>query len=161
MVEPAVFGKLLKKSWLNCLELAEEKKLRVSWNVENADTEIHVPLSLTSIVFTNLLENAVHYTPAAGEVKIAAAVREGRCSVTVENTNPGMTAEQMEQSFTPFWRADPNASGHRGNAGIGLALCRRICETLGGRISGEITPEGMVRYTAEIGIAPRTIYLSA
>jgi two-component system, OmpR family, sensor histidine kinase BaeS len=68
--------------------------------------------------------------------------------VRVENTNPGLTAAQMEESFTPFWRADPNASGHRGNAGIGLALCRRIATTLAGTMRGWISPEGMVCYEA-------------
>ncbi len=38
----------------------------------------------------------------------------------------------MESTFSPFWRSDPNASGHHGNAGIGLALVRRIMETVGG-----------------------------
>jgi len=150
IAEPAVFGKMLKKSWLNCLELAEEKKLRVTWQVENADAEIMLPVSLTAIVFTNLMENAATYTPSGGEVRISAALRDGRCHMSVENTNPGLKPEQMEDTFAPFWRADPNASGHRGNAGIGLALCRRICLTLGGKIEASLTDGGMVRYAVEI-----------
>jgi signal transduction histidine kinase len=150
LTEPAVFGKVLKKSWLNCLDLAGEKQLRVTWQVENAEAEVVLALSLSAIVITNLMENAVTYAPAGGEVRIQASVEEGRCLVAVENTNPGLRAEQMEQTFAPFWRADPNASGHRGNAGIGLALCRRICQTLGGRIEGSLTETGMVRYAVTI-----------
>jgi signal transduction histidine kinase len=70
----------------------------------------------------------------------------------VTNTNPGLTGAQVAESFSPFWRADPNASGHRGNAGIGLALCRRIAETLGGRIRGSLTPEGLVSYCLEVPV---------
>lgn len=150
VTEHAVFGKMLKKSWLNCVDLAAEKKLRVTWQVSQAEAEVVLPLSLTAIVITNLMENAATYAPPGGEVRIHASPADGVCRVAVENTNPGLRAEQMEDTFTPFWRADPNASGHRGNAGIGLALCRRICQTLGGKIAGAITPEGMVRYAVEI-----------
>ena len=150
VAERAVFGKMLKKAWLGCLELAEGKKLRVSWQVESPDTEIMIAHSLATIVFTNMLENAANYTPAGGRIHIQAAIRDSHCRVSVENTNPGLREEQLEETFAPFWRADPNASGHRGNAGIGLALCRRICRTLGGKIEAALTAERMVRYTVDL-----------
>jgi signal transduction histidine kinase len=152
VTEPAVFGKMLKKSWLNCVDLAAEKNLRVTWQVSDAAAEVVLALSLASIVITNLMENAATYAPAGGEVRIHASLGDMVCRVAVENTNPGLRAEQMEDTFAPFWRADPNASGHRGNAGIGLALCRRICQTLGGKIEGAITAGGMVRYSVEIPV---------
>jgi len=152
VTERAGFGKLLKKSWLNCVDLAAEKRLRVTWQVADAETEVVLALSLAAIVITNLMENAANYAPPGGEVRITAALSGNVCRVAVENTNPGLRAEQMEETFTPFWRADPNASGHRGNAGIGLALCRRICQTLGGKIEGALTPEGLVRYAVEIPV---------
>ena len=149
ITEPAGLGRLLKKAWLGCIDLAESKKLRVAWMVEDADTEMRVVVSLLNIVFTNMLENAVNYTPPGGEIRIHACIDRGRCLVTVENTNPGLTRELLEQTFAPFWRADPNASGHRGNAGIGLALCRRIADTLHGSIDATLTESGMVRYAAD------------
>ena len=152
VTERTVFGKMLKKAWLGCLEIAEQKKLRVSWQVENPETEIVTSLSLASIVFTNILDNAAHYTPPGGEIRILAAIRDCHCCVAVENTNPGLREDQLEETFAPFWRADPNASGHRGNAGIGLALCRRIAMTLGGKISASITAGGMVRYAVELPV---------
>jgi signal transduction histidine kinase len=176
VAEAAQLGRLLKKAWRGCIDNADEKHLRVSWHVEDAETEFLAPLSLLDIVFSNLLCNAANYTPAGGEVRIHAALKDGRelreatavgsggegrihealkdgrCRVAVENTNPGLTAELLERTFTPFWRADPNASGHRGNAGIGLALCRRIAMTLGGTISASLTPTGMVRFDVELPV---------
>lgn len=154
VTESAVLGRMLKKSWRNCIDVAEEKKLRVAWQVEDPEAEIVAVISLLEIVFTNLLQNAVNYTPAGGEIRIHAAIRDGRCVVAVENTNPGLTQGALENTFTPFWRADPNASGHRGNAGIGLALCRRIAMTLGGGMRATITTEGMVQYAAEFPVTP-------
>ncbi|HWB03809.1 MAG TPA: HAMP domain-containing sensor histidine kinase [Verrucomicrobiales bacterium] len=154
VTESAVLGRMLKKSWRNCIDVAEEKKLRVAWQVEDPEAEIVAVISLLEIVFTNLLQNAVNYTPAGGEIRIHAAIRDGRCVVAVENTNPGLTQGALENTFTPFWRADPNASGHRGNAGIGLALCRRIAMTLGGGMRATLTTEGMVQYAAEFPVTP-------
>jgi len=150
--EPAQLGRLLRKAWRGCLDIADEKKLRVSWHVEDPEAEFLVPLSLVEIVLTNVLENAVNYTPPGGEVRIHASLNDGHCCVAVENTNPGLPEEMLEQTFSPFWRADPNASGHRGNAGIGLALCRRIAITLGGTITADLTEERMVRYTIKFPV---------
>lgn len=149
ITESASLGRMLKKSWRGCLDLADEKQLRVSWQVQDPGHDIMVVVSLFEIVFTNMLDNAVNYAPHGGEVTIRAAVTSGHCRVAVENTNPGLTADVLEQTFAPFWRADPNASGHRGNAGIGLALCRRIAITLGGTITAGLTADGMVRYEAD------------
>jgi signal transduction histidine kinase len=176
VAEAAQLGRMLKRAWRGCIDNADEKHLRVSWHVEDAETEFLAPLSLLDIVFSNLLCNAANYTPSGGEVRIFAALEgsqeppgdqlrkeysddriraageDRRCRVAVENTNPGLPEELLERTFTPFWRADPNASGHRGNAGIGLALCRRIAMTLGGTISASLTPAGMVRYDVELPV---------
>ena len=95
------------------------------------------------MVITNLMDNAVSYTPERGRILIFADCQGDRFTLRVENTNPGMTPEQVEHSFSPFWRADPNASGHRGNAGIGLALCRRIADTLDGTLAGRLAGESI------------------
>ncbi len=155
IAEHAVLGKILKKAWLGCLEQAEEKKLRVSWQVEKPDTEVMIALSLANIIVTNMLENAVNYTPAGGEIHIQGAVSGADFRLSVENTNPGLREDQLEDTFAPFWRADPNASGHRGNAGIGLALCRRVATTLGGKIEASLPPGGLVRYSAQIPVVVR------
>ena len=152
LAEPTSLSKLLKRAWRGCLDAAEEKGLRVAWQVDDRGGDVMVVASLFENIVRNLLENAVAYTPPGGSVRIAAGIEDGLCRLCVKNTNPGLTAAQLEESFTPFWRADPNASGHRGNAGIGLALCRRIAVTLGGRIDATLTEDGMVRYCAEVPV---------
>lgn len=154
VLEPVALTKVLKKAWRNCFDAAHEKKLKVTWHVEEPPVEPRLAASLVEIVVSNMLDNAVNYTPAGGSIAIHASASAGQCVVRVENTNPGLTAAQMEESFSPFWRADPNASGHRGNAGIGLALCRRIAATLGGQINGRITESGLVSYAFELPVQP-------
>jgi signal transduction histidine kinase len=89
-------------------------------------------------VLQNLLVNAVRHTPADGTVRLTAATGHDRLEVTVLDTGEGIPADQLDQVFDPFFRADPARSGP--GAGLGLALAKRIVEELGGRISVESTP---------------------
>jgi two-component system, OmpR family, heavy metal sensor histidine kinase CusS len=153
ILEPMSITKVLKKGWRDCFDVVEERRLRATWLVEDPGPDITLCASLFEIVVRNLLDNAAQYTPVGGAITIRAKVDPEACRVTVENDNPGLTAEMQAQSFTPFWRAAPNASGHRGNAGIGLALCRRIATTLGGTLEGNLLADGaIVSYTISVPI---------
>ena len=150
--QPVSLARLLKRAWGGCLDVADQKGLRVSWQVDEGGGDVMLVPTLFENVVRNFLENAAAYTPAGGDVRIAAGIAGGVCVLEVTNTNPGVSEAQLGESFSPFWRADPNASGHRGNAGIGLALCRRIAETLGGRVEAGLTEEGMVRYRVAVPV---------
>lgn len=104
------------------------------------------------IVFTNLLTNALTYTPSGGMVAIAVAsqqspARDGTplLRITVTDTGPGIPAEFRERVFEKFFRVEHyrgnGTQGVRG-AGIGLYLCRQIIEAHGGTIWCEPGDEG-------------------
>jgi signal transduction histidine kinase len=95
-------------------------------------------------VLQNLLGNAVRHTPADGTIRIAARRAADRLEVEVEDTGEGIAPEDLARVFEPFFRADPSRS--RGGAGLGLALAKRIVETLGGRIGAESTPKRGSRF---------------
>ena len=96
------------------------------------------------IVFTNLLTNALTYTPRGGAVSIEVTSRQntGRdgkqlLQIAVTDTGPGIPTEFRERVFEKFFRVEHHrangANGARG-AGIGLYLCRQIVEAHGGTI---------------------------
>lgn len=153
--EPAELQALLRRCWRGCVDRAAERRLSVVWQITTPEARLLLPVSLAEMVITNLMDNAVSYTPERGRITISAECEAGSLVIRVENSSPGMTPEQMEQSFSPFWRADPNASGHRGNAGIGLALCRRIADTLDGTLTGRLA-DGTVCYELRIPALLRT-----
>lgn len=144
--EPVSLPKLLRKAWRPVFDRAVDRSLKVSWQVSDLPEELILPAALVEIVLRNLFDNAVAYTPEQGQITISALLRENQVEIRVANTNPGLTGEKLESTFAPFWRSDPNASGHRGNAGIGLALVRRIMETMQGSADVALE-EGMVVYT--------------
>lgn len=152
-LEPVALSKLLRKAWRPAFERASERQLKVAWQVTEPPSDLVMPAALIEIVLRNLFENAVAYTPVGGHITITAVWTAGSVRLAVANTNPGLASENLENTFAPFWRSDPNASGHRGNAGIGLALVRRIMETVGGQAIARIS-DGLVIYELSFPAQP-------
>ncbi len=82
-------------------------------------------------ILDNLLSNAVRYTPANGEVLLEAEERKGFIQFTIHDSGPGIAAERLPRIFDRF------SSFSDGGSGLGLALVRRLVESLGGQISVE------------------------
>jgi two-component system, NtrC family, sensor histidine kinase KinB len=82
-------------------------------------------------IFDNLLTNAVRYTPAGGEVTLEAEERKQLIQFTVRDSGKGIAAERLGKIFDRF------SSFSDGGSGLGLALVRRLVESLGGQISVE------------------------
>jgi NtrC-family two-component system sensor histidine kinase KinB len=82
-------------------------------------------------ILDNLLSNAVRYAPTNGEVILEAEERKGFIQFTVHDNGPGIAAERLGKIFDRF------SSFSDGGTGLGLALVRRLVESLGGQISVE------------------------
>jgi signal transduction histidine kinase len=82
-------------------------------------------------IFDNLLTNAIRFTPAGGEILVAAEEHKNSVQFTVRDTGRGIEAERLNAIFDRF-----NASSEAGT-GMGLALVRRLVELLGGQIAVE------------------------
>lgn len=98
----------------------------------------------------NLLDNAANYSDAAEPVTLEIAERpvngEAATGVTssvifsVADRGIGMSAEELERAFTPFWRADESRARRTGGVGLGLALARRIARAHGGDVTLQSSP---------------------
>jgi signal transduction histidine kinase len=90
-----------------------------------AQTEIQADLGRIRQVFTNLVSNAVKYSPRGGLIKITLAERERRCRCSVADEGIGMTAEQVAHSCDSFYRADASNTAIQG-VGLGMSIVRHI-----------------------------------
>ena len=103
------------------------------------------PEQLQRVLF-NLIQNAIHHTPADGSVTVSAETVNGGIEVEVADTGDGVPADQRDRVFDPFFRGDE--ARHHAGAGLGLAISRAIVEAHGGRIWLEDAPVGTrVRFT--------------
>jgi two-component system, OmpR family, phosphate regulon sensor histidine kinase PhoR len=89
-------------------------------------------------ILTNLLSNAVRYTPAGGRITVAARPGpNGGVTVEVQDTGSGIPAEHLGRIFERFYRVDPARSRADGGTGLGLAIVRHLVERHGGRVEAE------------------------
>jgi signal transduction histidine kinase len=109
---------------------AREKGLVVETSVGQAAGALCSPRLLR--VLQNLLHNAIRHTPADGTVRIEASRDRSGVEVAVQDTGEGIAPDALKHVFEPFWQADPSRSGD--GSGLGLALAKRIVESMGGRI---------------------------
>jgi signal transduction histidine kinase/DNA-binding response OmpR family regulator/HPt (histidine-containing phosphotransfer) domain-containing protein/HAMP domain-containing protein len=140
---------------------AHEKGLEFLAHVakEVPDRLVGDPLRLGQVL-TNLVNNAVKFTER-GEIRLkvepsSRTERDVQLTFTVRDTGMGMTPEQSAKLFQPFTQADMSTTRKHGGTGLGLTICRRLVELMGGRIGLQSVPgEGTTfHFTLPFGIAP-------
>lgn len=110
-------------------------------------------------VLTNLVGNAIKFTPSGGQVTATANVLPTReLAITISDTGPGIPPEHLERIFEPFWQAP--AEGTTGS-GLGLAICRGLVELSGGHITASSTTAGAaITFTLPIDSRAADVELS-
>lgn len=93
------------------------------------------PMKLRQVLL-NLISNAVKYTES-GAVTVTTEMSDGTMDFLVKDTGVGVSQENMEKIFEPFWQVEQTTTRRAGGTGLGLAVTRQFVELLGGRISVE------------------------
>jgi signal transduction histidine kinase len=88
-------------------------------------------------ILTNLLVNALRYTPAPGRVEVAASCESGMVAFRVSDTGVGLSPEQLDHIFERFYRVDKSRSRAFGGSGIGLTIAQSLAQAMGGEILAE------------------------
>ena len=101
-------------------------------------------------VLTNIIENAVRFSPRGSEIQIAAARWRSAIQVRVSDKGPGIPPADRERVFEEFYRQD--AGGGRGGTGLGLAISRAVVVAHGGTIRASAAPGGGTAVTFELPI---------
>ena len=123
-----------------------EKEL--GFEVELAETPFFGYESLLLHVWTNLIGNAVKFSPKGGEIRIKMMRTEGAVVFTIEDDGPGIVPGDEEHIFTKFYQSE-SSHGMEGN-GLGLALVRQIVEMSGGSVDVQNLEVGGCRFTVRL-----------
>jgi two-component system sensor histidine kinase ResE len=107
-----------------------------------------------SQVFTNLLDNALKYSPEGGRIIIRAAVDTNRMRVDITDTGAGISSEQLPFIFDRFFQVDPSRKGgEQHSAGLGLAIVREIVQAHHGTITAQSSPGQGSTFTVRLPLA--------
>lgn len=115
--------------------LAEDRNVAIHCSGEG---EIYADPVLFERAVSNLVDNALRFTPDGGEIKISIMIRDAHSEIAVSDNGCGIAPEHLPRVFDRFYRADPSRSS--GGAGLGLALVKSIVDLHGGsaRIDSEV-----------------------
>ncbi|MGQ9492806.1 MAG: ATP-binding protein [Anaerolineae bacterium] len=91
-------------------------------------------------VFSNLISNAIKYSPEGSTIRVGGRVRKNYVELYVSDTGPGIPLEKQSKLFEPFYRVDSSLGRRTQGVGLGLFLCKAIIEGHGGRIWVESAP---------------------
>jgi two-component system sensor histidine kinase BaeS len=106
-------------------------------------------------IVSNLLANAIQWTPEGGTVGLALSAGDDDVVVTVTDTGPGIPRAEQERIFRPFWSGH---GGHSGGTGLGLAIASELASALGGRLEVNSVPG---RGSWFLLVLPRRVYQPA
>jgi len=98
-------------------------------------------------ILSNLLSNALRYTPDGGSIHLALACTSDSARLTIHDSGPGIPPEALPHVFQRFYRADRSRSRTEGGTGLGLAIARQLALAHGGSISAANHPDGGAVFT--------------
>lgn len=110
---------------------ADAKHLRLEVEIPVRLPEVFVDGDRVGQVFSNLLGNAVKFTPEGGSVNVSARVTDDQIEVVVSDTGPGIPPEDIPRVFDRFWQATRT---RKSGAGLGLSIVKGIVEAHGGKV---------------------------
>ena len=131
LLETAV-GPVLERVVRDLASRRPEAAARVRLDCD-PDCRARLNAPLLEQAVTNLLENALKYSPAGTPITVGAAAAEGTVRVSVADAGPGIAAEHLPRLFERFYRVDKARSRQLGGTGLGLAIVKHIAQAHGGR----------------------------
>jgi signal transduction histidine kinase len=135
---PTSAAALIEGAVEQCRAEASEKGVHVSADFVSPEITVLADHERIGHVFSNLIGNAIHYTPAEGAVMIRADVGDGGVRFSVADTGTGIPREYHQRIFEKFFQV-PN--GKSGGTGLGLYIAKEIVESHGGEMGVESAPD--------------------
>jgi two-component system phosphate regulon sensor histidine kinase PhoR len=141
-VEIELLVQEVAEAWV---ERAREKGLSLGTRVPSG-LYLHADRGLLHQALTNLVENAVRYVPAGGEVRIEGRVVETGVELAVADSGEGIPRKDQPRIFERFYRVEKGRARASGGTGLGLAIVKHVAEVHGGRVELESAPGRGTRF---------------
>lgn len=139
--QPVDIRQLLGMIVTRYTSLAETNNIELVIDDTAVPLEIYADSDKLQQAIRNLLENALHYTPEGGRVRVTAVRDKLNAHISIIDTGSGIPAEELANLFDRFWRGDRSRNRHSGGSGLGLAIVQQIVELHGGNVTA-VSPDG-------------------
>jgi histidine kinase len=136
-LQPVEMGSLVKTVVKRLGRGFEDKNVKLTLDIPDGLPKISVDPDRIIQVLTNLLSNALRYTPSGGEVALGILLHDNHIQVVVRDTGIGIPPEHLPHIFTRFYRVDKSRSRQAGGSGIGLTIAKHLVEAHEGKIWAE------------------------
>ena len=134
--EPHPAHELLQEVHDSHVAQAAEKSVRLRLDVREVGAEVVCDRERVLQVFSNLVGNAIKFTPEGGEIILGGSCTENQVLFRVRDTGPGIPAEHLPRLFDRFFQVEP---AHRNGLGLGLSIAKALVDAHGGVLSVEST----------------------
>ncbi len=153
-LEPVDLGATCEEAIARIRRLADARSVKVHF-VTNGRVRLRADPEDLQLVWVNLLENAVRYSPEGGAVEVVIArVESGRARVQFADHGPGIPAVDLPRIFERFYRGDPSRTRATGGFGLGLAIAKALVDAYGGTITADSRAGDGTRMTVELPVMP-------
>ncbi len=135
--EPNLVNGLLKDALELMAPIAEKRDIRLDVALAPPDAEAWCDREAVSQILSNLLDNAIKYTPPSGRITVGAQSQGGWMELYVQDTGIGIPPEELPRLFERFYRVDKARSRELGGTGLGLSIVKHLVAAHGGSIRVE------------------------
>jgi two-component system phosphate regulon sensor histidine kinase PhoR len=138
-------------------DLAEERRIKLCTELQ-PQVSMRGDRAQLGLLLSNLLDNALRYTPAKGTVCVRLDATESRAVIQVSDTGQGIPAGELPRVFERFYRVDKARARQTGGTGLGLAIVRHVAEAHGGtvRVDSELGRGSIFTVTLPVAGPPAT-----
>jgi signal transduction histidine kinase len=115
-------------------QFAAAKKLKIDTTLPETPLWVHADREKIAIILTNLLDNAIKFTPPGGRIDIAVRHHGGGLAISVSDTGIGVPESDAERIFERFYQVESHLTRRHEGMGLGLSIAKAMVELHGGRI---------------------------
>ncbi|HHS95745.1 MAG TPA: HAMP domain-containing histidine kinase, partial [Phaeodactylibacter sp.] len=126
--EPFFIAEIAQDIYQKYQLLAQKRGIKMHLNASSDIPMVFADIGLVERVIQNLMDNAIKYTPQGGEVKIVLQALEDNVEVRIEDSGPGIPAEQQATIFERYRQVSDNQQVRKSGAGLGVAIAQKILE---------------------------------
>jgi len=130
---------VVRDAWAPFAARAAERDSRLATEIAPAAATLAADPDALRQIFTNLLDNALRYTPRGGAITVRGQKTVDGVLLEVADTGSGIAPDHLPRIFERFYRVDPARSRGEGGTGLGLAIVKHLVEAHGGRVEAHST----------------------